>query len=81
MYFELRENGKPIDPLNAITKFPSGKGSDKILEPGKSGLDTAIETATSIPGAIGDAAFTLGIILLGGMLIVGAFLLLRSSKE
>ena len=34
-----------------------------------------------IPGAIGDAAFTLGIILLGAALIIGAFFLMRSSSE
>ena len=34
-----------------------------------------------IPGAIRDAAFTLGLILLGAALLIGAFFLLRSSRE
>lgn len=85
LYFETRINGKPIDPNSIMSSNPfslinvlgnpPGSGNATVDAAGN-----AIDAAAGIPGAIGDAAFTFGIILVGAVLILAAVLVMRSGN-
>lgn len=68
LLFGIQLNGQPIDP------FP-------LLTGGSINSDTKVgsedEPFFGIPGAIGDAAFTLGIIFLGAIVLLAGVLIMR----